>query len=94
MSSCKIISKNYIATSDDYYIGVNSKKAVTVTLPSDPLEFQQIIIKVETARPLGHRTVTVVAKAPSSIDGEELYKLMVAYKSVSLIYHDGHWYSI
>ena len=91
---CITISKHYTATDEDYYIGVDSKKSVTVTLPTEPAECQQLIIKAEMEPPLGNRKVTVVAVAPSTIDGQSTYTISVSYKSVYMIYNNGNWYTI
>jgi len=93
---CKIIlvSQNYAATSDDYYIGVSADKPVAITLPSDCRDCQEIIVKAEMGPPLGNRKVTVKTIDGSLIDGETTYVLEVPYESVRLICRGGDWHII
>jgi hypothetical protein len=89
-----LVSANYQATSDDYYIGVNSEFPVTVTLPLDCENCQEIIVKAEMGPPLGNRKVTVAAGDGSTIDGEPTYVIEVPYQSVHLICRGGEWHII
>jgi hypothetical protein len=89
-----LISQNYQATSNDYYIGVNSKNPVTVTLPEDPEDCLQLIIKAEMGPPLGNRKVTIDTTDGSTIDGEEDYVIEFPYGSLRVISRGGEWYII
>ena len=99
--SCKcktvLVSQDYTATVDDYYIGVNSLGPTRISLPCDPSDCQQIIVKAEMGPPLGNRKITIVPCEDSTmcmIDGELDYVIEVPYQSVHLIYRGGNWWII
>jgi hypothetical protein len=87
-TNTRLISKDYSATTDDWYIGVNSKEAVKVTLPILPSDGMQIIVKLEMGAPIGNRKVTIVG-IPSQIDGSNDKVLQEPYESIVLIYREG-----
>ena len=90
-----VVSQDYTATLDDYYIGVNSTGPVTITLPPDPTGCQQIIVKAEMGPPLGNRKITITTSDGSLIDGEEEYVMEVPWQSVKLITGgDDGWFII
>ena len=90
-----VVSQDYTATLDDYYIGVNSTGPVTITLPADPTGCQQIIVKAEMGPPLGNRKITITTSDGSLIDGEEEYVMEVPWQSVKLITGgDDGWFII
>lgn len=91
---CILISADYQALSTDYYIGVNSQDPVTVTLPEDCADCQQLIIKAEMGPPLGNRKVTVTTSDGSLIDGEPDYVIEVPYQSVHVLCRGGEWHII
>lgn len=93
---CKtiLVTQDYTATSDDYYIGVTSNKPVTITLPSYCRDCQEIIVKAEMGPPLGNRKVTITTDDDSYIDDEASYILEVPYESVRLICRGGNWHII
>lgn len=93
---CKIIlvSQDYTATNNDYYIGVSADKPVAITLPSDCRDCQEIIVKAEMGPPLGNRKVTVKTDNGSLIDNQPTYVLEVPYESVRLICRGGEWHII
>lgn len=93
---CKstVVSDDYTATCDDYYIGVDSNKPVTITLPENCAACCEIIIKAEMGPPLGNRKVTVTTSDASLIDGEGDYVITVPYGSVRVICSDGDWYIV
>ena len=90
-----VVSQDYTATLDDYYIGVNSTGPVTITLPPDPTGCQQIVVKAEMGPPLGNRKITITTSDGSLIDGEEEYVMEVPWQSVKLITGgDDGWFII
>jgi hypothetical protein len=93
-----LVSKNYLAQVDDYYIGVDSTRPVTITLPADCDNSCEIIVKAEMGAPLGNRKITIVPPADGStevlIDGEPKYVIEVPYQSVHLICRGGNWWTI
>jgi hypothetical protein len=93
---CKSISvsDDYIATCDDYYIGVDSNQPVTITLPEDCPNCCEIIVKAEMGPPLGNRKVTVTTSDGSLIDGDDEYVIVVPYGVVNVICNNGDWYII
>ena len=98
-SRLKVISDDYTIVETDYYIGVNSIEAVTITLPEGFPDNTKIIIKLEMGLPLNGRTVTLVTEDYSSIvntsiDGDSLYVLDKSYQSVTILCRGGHWFII
>jgi hypothetical protein len=97
---CKriLVTEDYNAQVDDYYIGVNSSGPVTITLPSDCGDCQEIIVKAEMGPPLGNRKITIVPPDDGStitlIDGEMDYVIEVPYGSVRLICRDNNWWIV
>lgn len=92
--SAILISDDYQATDTDNYIGVNSNKAVVVSLPVDPEDCQQITVKAEMGPPLGNRKITVTTIDGSTIDGASSYVIEVPYQSVRLLSRGGEWHII
>lgn len=92
--STTLVSQDYTAQMDDYYIGVNSDGPVTITLPSDCTDCQQIIVKAEMGPPLGNRKITIIS-TDGLIDGVvREYVIEVPFQSVQFICRGGNWYVI
>ena len=92
-----VVSEDYYATANDYYIGVNSQKPVTIMLPAESSDCQEIIVKAEMGPPLGNRKITILAGDDSTftlIDGELDYIISVPFESVHLIFRGGNWWII
>ena len=89
-----LVSQDYLAQVDDYYIGVNSLGPTTITLPNNPPDCTEIIVKAEMGPPLGNRKVTVAAPLGSTIDGSSTYVIVVPYQSVNLLSRGGLWHII
>jgi len=89
-----LVSQDYTAQVDDYYIGVNSDGPVTITLPADCDDSCEIVVKAEMGPPLGNRKITIVAQGDALIDGLEDYVIEVPYQSVNLICRGGNWWII
>lgn len=97
--SATLVSQDYSAEVDDYYIGVNSSGPVTITLPADCPDCYEIVIKAEMGPPLGNRKVTIVPPDDGStiveIDGSDLPLIMtIPYESVHLIHRGGNWWIV
>lgn len=92
--STKLVTENYTATCNDYYIGVKSDVPVTISLPEECTDCCELIIKAEMGPPLGNRKVTVQATGASYIDGTDKYVIEVPYQSVNIICRDGDWHII
>jgi len=88
--SARVVSQDYSATMDDYYIGVNSTGPVSITLPSDCTDCQQIVVKAEMGPPIGNRKITIIGP----IDGGSSYVMEVPYEAVSMICRGGEWHII
>jgi hypothetical protein len=93
---CKsiLVSSDYTATCDDYYIGVNSQHPVTISLPENCTDCCEIIVKAEMCPPLGNRKITVTTSDGSYIDGIDKYVIEVPYQSVNIICRGGDWHII
>lgn len=89
-----VVSKDYTATSSDYYIGVRSDAPVTITLSGHFEDCQQIIVKAEMKPPLGNRKITIMCDDEGLIDGSTDYVIQTSYDSVTLLYRDNDWYII
>ena len=92
--SARVVSQDYSATVDDYYIGVNSTGPTTITLPGDCEDCQQIIVKAEMGPPLGNRKITIVVANNGLIDGGTSYVMEVPYESVSMLCRGGEWHIV
>lgn len=88
-----LVSEDYNATCNDYYIGVNSNSATTITLPANCTNAHTIVVKAEMEPPLGNRKITV-KPISGTIDGKDSYVIKTAYSSVMILYRDGNWYKI
>ena len=88
------ISADYIASCNDYYIGVRSNNAVTIILPECVSNTCcQLIIKAEMGPPLGNRKVTILpASNTSTIDGDTEYVMNIPWESVRLFCKNGDWF--
>ena len=92
--STRLVTENYTATCDDYYIGVKSDGPVTITLPEECTDCCELIVKAEMGPPLGNRKVTIQTSGASYIDGTDKYVMEVPYQSVNIICRDGDWHII
>lgn len=89
-----LVNSSYAATADDYYIGVDAKKAVTITLPIDPEDGRIIIVKAEMRPPSGDRRITIESGDGSSIDGYSKRVIYMSNESVHLLYRGHCWHVI
>lgn len=89
-----LVNSDYDATENDYYIGVDVKKPVTITLPAVPSDGKVIIVKAEMKPPIGNRKITIEARDGSSIDGYSKHMIHVSNESVTLIYRGHSWHEI
>lgn len=92
--SAILVSEDYDATLDDYYIGVNSNGPVTITLPGDSNDCDKIIVKAEMAPPIGNRKITIRGAGNELIDGYVERTIQVSHESITLIYRGGEWHTI
>jgi len=88
-----LVDDTYQAQPDDFYIGVNSTKPVTIYLPLEPTDGKIVIIKAEMKPPLGNRKITVTSDE-SLIDGYAEYIMQVSHDSVTLLYRGDEWHII
>jgi len=93
-SASILISQDYTATLDDYYIGVDSEGPVIVTLPVNCLDGDQIIVKLEMGPPIGNRKVTVKTVDGSMIDDAYTYVMESPYDRVHLFCRGGDWHIV
>jgi hypothetical protein len=93
---CKsiLVSDDYTATCDDYYIGVNSDEPVTITLPEECTDCCEIIVKAEMGPPLGNRKVTITTSDGALIDGADDYIITVPYGTITVFCRGGDWHII
>ncbi len=79
-----IVDEDYTATETDYYIGVDSKGPVTITLPEDAPRGTEYIIKLQMGAPIGTRKVTV--KSSTSIDNVNNIILTNPYEALQVLF--------
>ena len=89
-----VVSKDYTATGKDSYIGVNSSKPVTITLPEECEDCHTVIVKAEMGPPIGNRKVTITTSDQSLIDGDPEYIIEVPYGSVTMVCRGGDWWIV
>jgi hypothetical protein len=89
-----VVSKDYIATSGDYYIGVHSDAPVTIILSGNFEDSHKIIVKSEMRPPLGNRKITIKCDDDGLIDGSSEYVIQTSYDSVTILYRDNDWFII
>lgn len=89
-----LVESNYIASEQNHYIGVDSKKPVTILLPPNPADGKVLIVKAEMRPPLGNRRITITTSDGSSIDGYTNYVIQVSNEFVQLIYRGNGWHVI
>lgn len=85
---------SYECTADNCYIGVDSKKPVTITLPTNVPNGKIIIVKAEMKPPLGNRKITITTSDGSLIDFETEVIIEVSLEYKTFIYHDQEWFTI
>lgn len=88
------INKNYTTTKDDYYIGVNSEKPITITLSHDVEDGQEYVIKAQMPPPIGRAKITIVTDDESLIDGYTSYVIHVSHDYVRFIRNGRNWHVI
>lgn len=88
------IESNYIASEQNHYIGVDSKKPVVITLPERPLDGKVIIVKAEMRPPMANRHITIITNDGSTIDGYTNFFIQTSNESVQLVYHGSDWHVI
>lgn len=85
-----IVTESYDVEHDDYYLGVNCDKAITIKLPAESDDGRMLVIKAEMRPPIGARIITVRA-GENAIDGYGTRTIQVSNECVRLIYHDNAW---
>ena len=88
----RTITGDYSATLTDYYMGASLTDAATVTLPLNPPDCVEYVIKLQYGAPVGTRKLTVAATSPNLIDGAPSIVFTTPYQCVSLISNEGNWY--
>jgi hypothetical protein len=89
-----LVSEDYTIEASDYYIGVDSDKPVTITLPCDFKHALEIIIKAQMPPPLGNRKITITTLGSGTIDGKESISITVSWEAVNLFFFNGEWYIV
>jgi hypothetical protein len=92
--STTTICKDYTAAETDCYIGAQLKNAATITLPNTVPTGTRYTIKLEFGAPVGTRKLTLQPQPPALINGVTAITLTTPYESVSVIYHNNHWWTI
>jgi hypothetical protein len=88
------ICKDYTASETDCYIGAQLKNAATITLSNTVPTGTRYTIKLEFGAPVGTRKLTLQPQPPALINGVTAITLTTPYESVSVIYHNNHWWTI
>lgn len=86
------VNSDYIAQPSDFYLGVQIEDAITITLPLDPENGTQFIIKLEYGAPVGTRKVTLVPQGANTLNGSTSLTMNTPYQVVRLLAHQQQWY--
>ena len=92
-----LISEDYTATMDDYYIGVKSEGSIIITIPCDCDDGHEIVVKSEMNRTLENIKITIMSMDDEnlrSIDDELEYVIESPYQSVRFLCRDTNWWTI
>jgi hypothetical protein len=89
-----VITTDYTASNTDQYIGVRILKEAELTLPELPLEYMQLVIKLEYGAPVGTRKLTIRPSPGHLINGSNYLTLNTPYQSITLIFSNSTWYTI
>lgn len=88
------ITKDYTATLTDYYIFAKPTGPITLTLPEDPPDCTQYVIKLAYNAPVGTKKVTVVPEGSATIDGLGLVVMTTPYQVLNIVSYNKTWYVI
>jgi hypothetical protein len=86
-----VVTGDYSATNDDYYIGVSSAVATTITLPAGT-DGKMFIVKDELGP--GSGNITIQGTGGETIDGSATFVNTVTYGSVSFIFRGTEWHVV
>lgn len=89
-----LVSDDYGCTNDDCYIGVNSDRSITITLPIHPGDGHQIAVKIEMPTMGNDQSITLETIDGSTIDGALSYTMTEPWQSVHLFSRGGHWFIV
>jgi hypothetical protein len=89
-----LVSDDYGCTDDDCYLGVNSSRSITITLPVDPGDGHQIAVKLEMSALAKGQTITLETNDDSTIDGALSYTMTEPWQAVHLFSRGGHWFIV
>lgn len=89
-----LVSDDYGCTDDDCYLGVNSSRSITITLPVDPGDGHQIAVKLEMSTLVKGQTITLETNDDSTIDGALSYTMTEPWQAVHLFSRGGHWFIV
>ena len=91
---CKavVVDDDYEVQADDFYVGVDSKKSVTITLPTILLDCFVLIIKSEMGPPVGNRKIKIVTSDGTKIDNLQKVILQEPFECVQLLFRGNAWH--
>ena len=87
----KLIQSNYTATIEDFYLGVDTKSPIIITLPECE-DGKQYLIKSEMKPPLLNRYIKMVTSDSSKFDGYDEHIIAVSHDYLWIIRHNGNWH--
>lgn len=88
------ISKDYYATPDDFYIGVDLEDEATLYLPENPSNGIEYVIKLQYGAPVGNRKLTIKPRGGSFINGTNSSTMTTPYQSINVISNDNNWWTV
>jgi len=89
-----LVSDDYECTNDDCYIGINSSRSVTITLPNYPGDGYQIAVKIEMPKLFRDQEITITTNDNSTIDGALSYTMTEPWQSLHLFSRGGDWFIV
>lgn len=90
----KLISGDYTATENDYFIHAQIPDGRTITLPAYPDDGTLLVIKMDTEQWADTRTLTIKTIDRSTINGDATLVLRRPTEAVQLISAAGDWHII
>lgn len=92
LNRTKVITAEFTATNQQYYLGVNRDGAVTIYLPPG-IENKSFVFKDEGGFVSESKTITIVPYGSETIDGSASYVITTPRYSITLVYGEG-WHCI
>jgi len=88
------IRKDYSAELTDFYIGADIEDEATLTLPKNPPDGIEFVIKLQYGAPVGNRKLTIKPASGSLINGTSSSTMTTPYQSINIISNGNNWWTV